>query len=203
MRWEADRRLGCVIREIWVRMFVISISTRRTTPWSVFSDYRFCIPHGGGGPGVGPIGVYVPVTDWANFRKSHLAPYLPGHPIKDPFLHATSKSIEPQAAAPFGSASILLISYAYIKMMGTYSIYLSNLRCGGTPKSNKSCPFERQLHAFSSRTTLQNLIHQPNGHVCARIHPRRPRIQRISRHRSHRHCKTSPRLLVPLSVNFD
>ena len=63
--------------------------------------------------------MYDPLTDPANLRKSHLAPYLPGHPIKDPFLHATSKSIEPQAAAPFGSASILLISYAYIKMMGT------------------------------------------------------------------------------------
>jgi hypothetical protein len=124
VRWKANYRLGCVIREIWVRMFVISIYTRRTTPWSVFSDYRFCIPHGGGGPGVGPIGVYVPVTEWANFRKSHLAPYLPGHPVKDPFLHATSKSIEPQAAAPFGSASILLISYAYIKMMGTQSLVL-------------------------------------------------------------------------------
>ena len=60
----------------------------------------------------------IPSTIIPNLRKSHLAPYLPGHPIKDPFLHATSKSIEPQAAAPFGSASILLISYAYIKMMG-------------------------------------------------------------------------------------
>ena len=119
VRWESDCRLGCVIRGIWVRMFVISIFTRRTMPISVCSDCRFCIPHGGGGPGVGPIGVYVHVTDLANSRKSHLAPYLPGHPIKDPFLHATSKSIEPQAAAPFGSASILLISYAYIKMMGT------------------------------------------------------------------------------------
>jgi hypothetical protein len=54
----------------------------------------------------------------AYFRKSHLAPHLPAHPLKDSLLHSTSKSIEPQAAAPFGSASILLISYAYIKMMG-------------------------------------------------------------------------------------
>jgi glycine dehydrogenase len=56
----------------------------------------------------------------ADISKSHLAPYLPGHPLKDSLLHATSKNIEPQAAAPFGSASILLISYAYIKMMGTF-----------------------------------------------------------------------------------
>jgi hypothetical protein len=56
--------------------------------------------------------------DDPNCRKSHLAPYLPAHPLKDSLLHGTLKSIEPQAAAPFGSASILLISYAYIKMMG-------------------------------------------------------------------------------------
>ena len=64
----------------------------------------FSIPHGGGGPGMGPIGV-----------ASHLAPYLPGHPVVktggDRAIHALS-------AAPWGSASILLISYAYMKMLG-------------------------------------------------------------------------------------
>lgn len=64
----------------------------------------FCIPHGGGGPGMGPIGV-----------AAHLAPYLPGHAViktgGEHAMHAVS-------AAPWGSASILLISYAYIKMMG-------------------------------------------------------------------------------------
>jgi glycine dehydrogenase len=64
----------------------------------------FSIPHGGGGPGMGPIGV-----------AAHLAPYLPGHPIVktggDRAIHALS-------AAPWGSASILLISYAYMKMLG-------------------------------------------------------------------------------------
>ncbi|MBX3569016.1 MAG: aminomethyl-transferring glycine dehydrogenase [Rhizobiaceae bacterium] len=59
----------------------------------------FCIPHGGGGPGVGPIGV-----------KSHLAPYLPGH-VEEGSGHAVS-------AAPFGSASILPITWMYIRMMG-------------------------------------------------------------------------------------
>jgi len=64
----------------------------------------FCIPHGGGGPGMGPIAV-----------ASHLAPYLPGHPVvKTGGEHA----ITPVSAAPWGSASILLISYAYIRMMG-------------------------------------------------------------------------------------
>ena len=64
----------------------------------------FCIPHGGGGPGVGPIGV-----------KEHLAPFLPGHPLVPT---GGSKAIEPVSGAPWGSASILPISWAYIKMMG-------------------------------------------------------------------------------------
>lgn len=63
----------------------------------------FCIPHGGGGPGMGPIGV-----------KAHLAPFLPGHPATD---GATPHAIGPVSAAPFGSASILTISYIYILMM--------------------------------------------------------------------------------------
>jgi glycine dehydrogenase len=65
----------------------------------------FCIPHGGGGPGMGPIGV-----------KAHLAPFLPGHPATD---GATPHAIGPVSAAPFGSASILTISYIYILMMGS------------------------------------------------------------------------------------
>lgn len=60
----------------------------------------FAIPHGGGGPGMGPIGV-----------KAHLAPYLPGHP-------ETGGAEGPVSAAPYGSASILLISWAYCLMMG-------------------------------------------------------------------------------------
>lgn len=64
----------------------------------------FCIPHGGGGPGMGPIGV-----------NEKLAPYLPSHPrVKTGGL----LGINPVSAAPFGSASILPISYAYIAMMG-------------------------------------------------------------------------------------
>ena len=63
----------------------------------------FCIPHGGGGPGMGPIGV-----------KAHLAPYLPGHPVLD----GGTAPVGPVSAAPYGSSSILPISYAYIVMMG-------------------------------------------------------------------------------------
>ncbi len=62
----------------------------------------FCIPHGGGGPGVGPIGV-----------RSHLAPFLPGHPLEDSLREGGTVS-----GAPFGSAGILPISWMYTKMMG-------------------------------------------------------------------------------------
>lgn len=64
----------------------------------------FCIPHGGGGPGMGPICV-----------AEHLVPFLPGHPVVD---IGSDRSMSAVSAAPWGSASILLISYAYIKMMG-------------------------------------------------------------------------------------
>lgn len=65
----------------------------------------FCIPHGGGGPGMGPIGV-----------KSHLAPFLPNHSVID--IDGAGKDCGAVSAAPWGSASILPISYMYIKMMG-------------------------------------------------------------------------------------
>ncbi|MBT8378255.1 MAG: aminomethyl-transferring glycine dehydrogenase [Ignavibacteria bacterium] len=65
----------------------------------------FCIPHGGGGPGAGPIAV-----------KKHLAPFLPGHSI---IKTGGKKAITAVSSAPWGSSDILLISYAYIKMMGS------------------------------------------------------------------------------------
>jgi len=66
----------------------------------------FCIPHGGGGPGVGPVAV-----------KSHLAPFLPGVVGEHGSL-ASHEAVGPVSAAPFGSASILPISYVYIALMG-------------------------------------------------------------------------------------
>ena len=64
----------------------------------------FCIPHGGGGPGVGPIGV-----------AEHLAPFLPGHPLQS----SSATAIGPVSAAALGSASILPISWMYLRMMGS------------------------------------------------------------------------------------
>jgi glycine dehydrogenase len=71
----------------------------------------FCIPHGGGGPGVGPVAV-----------RAHLQPYLPGHPLADdlPDEHTVS-------SAPYGSASILPITWAYIRMMGADGLRAASL----------------------------------------------------------------------------
>ena len=67
----------------------------------------FCIPHGGGGPGMGPIGV-----------AAHLAPFLPSHPVTPVTSASGSQHIGAISAAPYGSASILVISWMYIRMMG-------------------------------------------------------------------------------------
>ncbi len=71
----------------------------------------FCIPHGGGGPGVGPVAV-----------RSHLIPYLPGHPLADELGDDYTVS-----AAPYGSASILPITWAYIRMMGAAGLRAATL----------------------------------------------------------------------------
>ncbi|MCF6459374.1 aminomethyl-transferring glycine dehydrogenase [Pseudoalteromonas sp. MMG024] len=84
-----------------------------TSPGFIGSDVShlnlhktFCIPHGGGGPGVGPIGV-----------KSHLAPFMPNHSVIN--VPGTTEGNGAVSAAPYGSAAILPISWAYIAMMGS------------------------------------------------------------------------------------
>ena len=83
-----------------------------TSPASIGADVchlnlhkTFAIPHGGGGPGMGPIGV-----------AKHLVPYLPGHPV---VAVGGARGIPAISAAPWGSASILLISYGYVRMLGS------------------------------------------------------------------------------------
>jgi glycine dehydrogenase len=83
-----------------------------TSPGNIGADVchlnlhkTFAIPHGGGGPGMGPIGV-----------AKHLVPFLPSHPV---IKTGGEKGIAAVSAAPFGSALILLVSYGYIKMLGS------------------------------------------------------------------------------------
>ncbi|MCA9293801.1 MAG: aminomethyl-transferring glycine dehydrogenase [Phycisphaerales bacterium] len=90
-----------------------------TSPGAIGADVchlnlhkTFCIPHGGGGPGMGPIAV-----------AEHLAPYLPGDPLHPgKSCDGTRRAIGPVAAAPYGSALILTISWAYIAMMGAQGL---------------------------------------------------------------------------------
>ena len=86
-----------------------------TSPGNIGADVchlnlhkTFAIPHGGGGPGMGPIGV-----------AAHLKPFLPSHPV---VKTGGEHGVTPVSAAPWGSASILLISYGYIKMLGSQGV---------------------------------------------------------------------------------
>ena len=78
----------------------------------------FCIPHGGGGPGVGPVGV-----------RAHLAPYLPGHPLRPEAGPLGRGHVDggtgPVSGAPWGSAGILMIPWAYIRLMGGEGLTLA------------------------------------------------------------------------------
>jgi glycine dehydrogenase len=99
-----------------------------TSPGQVGADVchlnlhkTFCIPHGGGGPGMGPIGV-----------AAHLAPFLPGHVFGSQFdprgSRRDSRQMGAVSAAPFGSASILVISWMYIRMMGAEGLTTATKR---------------------------------------------------------------------------
>lgn len=78
----------------------------------------FCIPHGGGGPGVGPVGV-----------RAHLAPFLPGHPVRPDAgpvgMGFADGGVGPVSGAPWGSAGILPIPWAYLRMMGAQGVTLA------------------------------------------------------------------------------
>jgi glycine dehydrogenase len=102
----------------------------------------FCIPHGGGGPGMGPIGV-----------AAHLAPFLPGHPLNDAV--GGENAIGPISAAPYGSASILPISWMYITMMGSEGLKARD--AGRDP--------ERQLHFKETGKALSDALHR-NQECC-------------------------------------
>ncbi len=106
----------------------------------------FCIPHGGGGPGVGPIAV-----------AKHLVPFLPGHSVVD---ISKAKSIHAVAAAPFGSSNVIIISYAYIKMMGETG--LTNATKAAILNANyikaKLEPYFKVLYSGSNGRVAHELI---------------------------------------------
>ena len=112
---EAIREICDVVHEHGGQVYMdganMNAQVGVTSPAAIGADVchlnlhkTFAIPHGGGGPGMGPIAV-----------AAHLAAYLPGHPVVGP---APEGAIDAVAAAPWGSASVLVISYAYIRMLG-------------------------------------------------------------------------------------
>ena len=133
----------------------------------------FCIPHGGGGPGMGPIGV-----------KAHLAPYLPGHPATDGDV---PHPVGPVSAAPFGSASILTISYIYILMM-----------CGeGLTRATEIAILNANYIASRLDPHFPVLYRNAKGrvaHECI-VDPRA--AQDHQRRHRRRHRKTADRLRLP------
>ncbi|MBI4888300.1 MAG: glycine dehydrogenase (aminomethyl-transferring), partial [Acidobacteria bacterium] len=118
--FEDDIRLICgIVHEHGGQVYMdganMNAQVGLTSPASIGADVchlnlhkTFAIPHGGGGPGMGPIGV-----------AAHLAPFLPGHPL---VRTGGERAIHAVAAAPWGSASILLISYGYIRMLGAEGV---------------------------------------------------------------------------------
>ena len=109
----------------------------------------FCIPHGGGGPGVGPVGV-----------RSHLAPYLPNHPLAPEAGPETG--VGPISGAPFGSASILPISWAYVRLMGGAGLTRATADRGAVG----------QLHRRPAAGALPGALLRPRRRRRARVHPR-------------------------------
>ncbi len=112
---EEIREIGAIVHEHGGQVYMdganMNAQVGLTSPAAIGADVchlnlhkTFAIPHGGGGPGMGPIAV-----------AKHLAPYLPGHPV---VKVGGAKAIPAVSAAPWGSASILLISYGYIRMLG-------------------------------------------------------------------------------------
>ncbi len=119
----------------------------------------FCIPHGGGGPGMGPIGV-----------KAHLAPFVPGHSVVQIEGMLTRQGAV--SAAPFGSASILPISWMYIRMMGAE----------GLKQASQVAILNANYIASRLKAALPGALYRPRRPRGARVHPRYSSAERRDRH---------------------
>ena len=113
----------------------------------------FCIPHGGGGPGMGPIGV-----------AKHLAPFLPGHPVSTWSIRRRAAPCRPP---PWGSAAILPISWAYIALMGY----------DGLTEATKIAILNANYIARRLAGHYQVLYSGPGRAGGARVHHRHPAVQ--------------------------
>jgi glycine dehydrogenase len=116
---EAIKEICAIVHEHGGQVYMdganMNAQVGLTSPAAIGADVchlnlhkTFAIPHGGGGPGMGPIAV-----------AAHLAPYLPGHPV---IATGGAKGIHAISAGPWGSSSILLISYGYIRMLGAQGV---------------------------------------------------------------------------------
>ncbi|MGV8883354.1 MAG: aminomethyl-transferring glycine dehydrogenase subunit GcvPB, partial [Rhodoglobus sp.] len=111
------RQIADAVHEAGGQVYVDGANLNALLGYARFGDFggdvshlnlhkTFCIPHGGGGPGVGPVAA-----------KAHLAPFLPGHPLAQREFSGSPENVI--SAAPYGSPSILPISWAYVRMMGS------------------------------------------------------------------------------------
>ena len=153
-------------------------SRRRSAPTSHMNLHKtFCIPHGGGGPGMGPIGL-----------AAHLAPFMADHVVQ-PTGGAGRPNLGRGAvsAAPFGSASILPISWMYITMMGGEGLKRGDR--GGDP--------QRQLPRRALGEHYPVLCTRQPGPRRARVHPRHPPDQGGDRHLRGRHRQAPDGLRLP------
>ncbi len=129
----------------------------------------FCIPHGGGGPGVGPCAV-----------KSHLEPFLPR-------TLGGEGEVGMVSAASYGSASILPISWMYITLMGQ----------PGPAQGDPGRAAQRQLHRQAAGAALRDPVHRPQRPGGARVHPGPAPAQGRHRHRRRGRGQAADRLRLP------
>ncbi len=133
----------------------------------------FCIPHGGGGPGMGPIGV-----------AKHLVPFLPGNPVVE---RRRREGVGAVSAAPWGSASILPISMMYIDMMGGE----------GLTHATKIAILNANYIAQRLEAHYPVLYKGANGHRGARVHRRSAPAQGVGRRRGRGHRQAADGLRLP------
>ena len=139
----------------------------------------FCIPHGGGGPGIGPIGL-----------KAHLAPFAPGHVITD--MHNASAEQTAVAAAAYGSASILPITWMYLTMMGKQ----------GMEQATRWALLNANYVAKRLSEDYPILYTGKKRPRCARMYRRFASAQSRKRYHRNRHRQTPDGLRLPRADGF-